>query len=243
MTFVLARLKERRRYSKTEIAALDRLRPHLHRATLIGARLGLERTYLMTETLARLGLAAAVISPTGRVIESNSLLNALSTVFSTTAFGGVAINDKAGNEMLKSGLEEIRIGNSQIGGISIPIRGEDSDSRPPLIIHLLPVRGAANDIFAGGQALMVVCPLKRQAAPASEILHGLFDFSPAEARLVSELAIGMTMRQIVEKRHVSMATLRTQVRSVLNKTRMSRMTDLSQLLAQIPSQDRRKNDL
>lgn len=70
-----------------------------------------------------------------------------------------------------------------------------------------------------------------------ELLDGLFNLSPAEARLVAELATGMTPRDITMARGVSMATLRSQVRSVIAKTGVSRMSDLSQLLAQIPFGD------
>lgn len=79
--FVLARMADRGGYRPEEIAALDDLRPHLHRAMFIAARLGLQRASAMTDTLARLGLAAAVIDATGRVIGSNAFLDALDMVF------------------------------------------------------------------------------------------------------------------------------------------------------------------
>jgi DNA-binding CsgD family transcriptional regulator len=106
-----------------------------------------------------------------------------------------------------------------------------------MIIHLLPVRGTVHDIFAGGQTLMVVSRLEHKAAPLPELLHGLFDLSPAEARLVGELATGLTLRDIIAVRNISMATLRTQVRAVLAKTGVRRLADLARLLAQIPHRD------
>ena len=233
-TFVLARMQDQGRYRPREVAALDHLRPDLHRAMFIAARLGLERARAMTETLARLGLAAAVVDPTGRVIGSNRLLESLDAILLPTAHGGVALRDRSRNLLLRQGLDRINARDTPRSGLSIPLPAAADGSHPPLIIHLLPVRGAAQDIFAGGQALMVVSLLRRRAAPLPELLNGLFDLSPAEARLVGELASGLTPRDITAARPVSMATVRAQVRSVLAKTGMSRIADLSQLLAQIP---------
>lgn len=234
-TFVLARMRDQGRYHPRDVAALDSLRPHLHRAMFIAARLGLERAQAMTETLARLGLAAAVIDPTGRVVGSNSFLDSLHAILMPTAHGRIAMRDRSRNSLLRQGLEQIRARNTSEPGLSIPVPAARDGSHPPLLIHLLPVRGAAQDIFAGGQALMVVSLLRRKAAPLPELLNGLFDLSPAEARLVGELASGMTPRDITTARGVSMATLRAQIRAVLAKTGMPRIADLSQLLAQIPN--------
>ena len=241
VTFVLARMLDQGRYRPDEVAALDGLRPHLHRAMFISARLGLERASAMTETLARLGLAAAVVDPNGRVIGSNALLDALHDVLAPTALGRLAIRNRARNLIFREGLERIGNQDAPPGGLSIPVPAADDGSHPPLLIHLLPVRGAAQDIFAGGQALMVVSLLERKAAPLPELLNGLFDLSPAEARLVGELAMGMTPKDITAAREVSMPTVRSQVRSILAKTGVPRMADLAQLLAQIPGRDSQKD--
>ncbi len=238
-TFVLARMGDKGRYRPHEVAALNRLRPHLNRATLIAARLGLERANAMAETLARIGLAAAVIDSSGRVVGSNTLLETLPAVLRPTAFGGIRVGDRENDAQFGSAVRLIGSGRAARTGLSIPIPAANDGSHPPLIIHLLPVRGAMHDIFAGGHALMAVSVLQRKAAPPPEMLHGLFDLSPAEARLVGELSTGMTLREITAARNVSMATLRTQVRAVLAKTGVPRLADLSQLLAQIPDQDRR----
>lgn len=92
-----------------------------------------------------------------------------------------------------------------------------------------------SNVEVGGQALVVISSLSRKATPMPGLLQRLFDLTAAEARLVVELATGMMLRDITEARHVSMATLRTQMRAVLAKTGMPRFTDLSHLLARIPS--------
>ena len=58
-------------------AAAEALRPHLARAALISARLGLERSRGAVESLSALGFAAASLSIRGRLIVGNDLLAAL----------------------------------------------------------------------------------------------------------------------------------------------------------------------
>ena len=58
-----------------ERGLLDGLRPHLARAALIAARLGLERARTTVATLGALGLPAAVLTGSGRVLAGNALLD------------------------------------------------------------------------------------------------------------------------------------------------------------------------
>jgi DNA-binding CsgD family transcriptional regulator len=229
--FMLARMKDRGRYSKSEVASLDAFRPHLARATLVASRLSLKRARAMVETLEWLGLAAAVISHAGRVIASNALLEHLPSVLLPTAFGGIAIADHVKNEQFRSALS--RIGGGEQGpALSIPVPAGDDHS--PLIIHLLPVRGQALDIFTGGHALMVVSTISRKVVPEPELLYGLFDLSPAEARLVGALLTGATLAEIAARTGRAVPTLRNQMRSVLAKTGVRRQAELTQLLAALP---------
>lgn len=226
--FMLARMKARGRYSTREVAALNALRPHLARATLVAARLGLERAQAMVETLERLGLAAAVISHAGRVIATNALLEGFPSILLPTAFGGIAIADRVKNEQFRAALS--RIGGGEQGPAhSIPVAAGDDHS--PLIVHLVPVRGQALDIFTGGHVLMVVSTISRRAMPAPEMLYGLFDLSPAEARLVGDLLSGATLTEIAARTGRAMPTLRNQMRAVLAKTGVRRQAELTQLLA------------
>lgn len=226
--FMLARMKDRGGYSKSEIAALDALRPHLARATLVASRLSLKRARATVETLERLGLAAAVISRTGRVIATNALLEGLPALLLPTAFGGIALADHVKNERFRAALS-FASGREHGLTYSIPMAG--CEDHPPLIIHLVPVRGQALDIFGGGHVLMVVSTIVRKATPQPELLYGLFDLSPAEARLVGDLLGGATLTEIAARTGRAIPTLRNQMRAVLAKTGVRRQAELTQLLA------------
>ena len=67
--------------------------------------------------------------------------------------------------------------------------------------------------------------------PTAEVLQGLFDLTPAEARVARAIAERRTVEAIAGMLGVSRETVRTQLKSVLAKTGMARQADLAALLA------------
>lgn len=230
VTPVFARMKRDGPYRVRDAAALDRLRPHLNRAGQIAARLGLGQARALVETLDSLGLAAAAIDRSGRVLVANALLEAMPDMFVPTAFGGIAIAERVADDRFRAAL--MRIGrDSAETVVSLPVRG--NDGAPPLLVHLLPICGNARDIFTGGHILMVAVKVERRRTPRPESLHGLFDLTPAEARLVGELVVGGALPDIAERTGLSHHTLRAQLRAILAKTGVHRQAELMQLLANL----------
>lgn len=228
VALVLARMKSLGNYTPAEVAALDALRPHLARAGLIAARLGLDRARSMVSALEQLGLAAAVVDWAARVVASNALLEELPKVLIPTAFGGLAIHDRVANEGFRAVLAR-PVSSAKGGAASIPVGG--NGEAPPMMVHLLPICGDARDIFTGGQCLMVAIKIQRKGPPQPELLNGLFDLTPAEARLVCELAIGGTLPEIAARIGLSVHTVRVQLRAVAAKTGTHRQTELLQLVS------------
>jgi len=230
VTPVFARMKRDGPYRARDAAALDRLRPHLNRAGQIAARLGLGHARALVETLDSLGLAAAAIDRSGRVLASNALLEAMPEMFVPKAFGGIAIAERVADDRFRAAL--MRVGrDSAETVVSLPVRG--TDGAPPLLVHLLPICGHARDIFTGGHILMVAVKVERRRKPRPEMLHGLFDLTEAEARLVGELAVGGALPEIADRIGLSHHTLRAQLRAILAKTGVHRQAELLQLLANL----------
>ena len=95
----------------------------------------------------------------------------------------------------------------------------------------MPIRGAANDIFAGATAVLVATPVVPQAVPGATVLQGLFDLTPAEARVAGAIGRGEVPADIAAAARLSVVTVRNQVAAVLAKTGLSRQADLVGLLA------------
>jgi DNA-binding CsgD family transcriptional regulator len=62
----------------------------------------------------------------------------------------------------------------------------------------------------------------------------LFRLSPAEARLARALALGKTPEEFATECELSMATVRTQLRKVFEKTGTARQAELMKLLVSVP---------
>ena len=90
-------------YDQGAIDRLDELRPHLARAGLIAGRLDLERARTTVSALEEIGLPAAVMAGSGRVLTANSLLEDMTGVFLSPAHGGMALANRSANAAFPAG--------------------------------------------------------------------------------------------------------------------------------------------
>jgi DNA-binding CsgD family transcriptional regulator len=210
------------------LPALDSLRPHLARSALLAVRLGLERARAMTDTLSKLALPGAVLGGSGRVLSANSLLESMDKQFIPRAGGYLAISHRPAQEMFEEAVRKSVRSGPEARPCSIPIPA--TDDLPPCVAHLLPVRRQARDIFTGASSLMVITSLTNPKAPPAHVLNGLFDLSPAEARIARSLVEGQSIKDIANASGLSRETIRTQLKSVLAKTGTRRQAELVGLL-------------
>lgn len=210
------------------VARLDLLRPHLARAALMSARIAFERTQGAVAALEMVGIPAAVLGPRGVAIATNGLLEALNpnVVLSRPSRLGLA-NAKA-DQLFALALEAAEGGFNDVPVRSIPIPAEDSHGA--LVAHIHPIRASAREVFTGAVAVLLMTPVTLRELPASDVIQGLFDLTPAEAKIARALGGGMTIGQIANTTGASAATVRNQVQAVFGKTGMHRQADLVGLL-------------
>ncbi|MCW5710716.1 helix-turn-helix transcriptional regulator [Shinella sp.] len=213
-----------------QFAHLDSLRPHLARAGVIAARLGLERAEASVLALEAVGMPAAVINGDARVVASNSLLESMSHLFVSAAHGRLAIADPAAAILFR---EAIALNGSDQVVRSIPVRlGEDGER---YVVHLLPLRREARDIFTGAEILVVASSFEATGSgvPLS-ILTSLFDLTPSEANLAKSLASGMTLRNAANRCGLTFGSARTYLERIYRKTGINSQSQLVLLLSAGP---------
>jgi DNA-binding CsgD family transcriptional regulator len=210
------------------LPALDSLRPHLARSALLAVRLGLERARAMSETLDKLALPGAVLAADGRVLAINSLLEGMHTQFVSAAGGRITISCRPAQERLQAAIKKSASDGADLQSYSIAIPATDDSTA--CVAHLLPVRRQARDIFNGACNLLVVTSLTNPTAPPADVLNGLFDLSPAEARVARGLVEGNSLEDIARATNLSRETIRTQLKFVLAKTGTRRQAELVGLL-------------
>lgn len=231
IVFDLDRRIERGPYEQSALALLDRFRPHLARAGLLAARLHLEQARSATDTMTKLGLPAAAIDSAGRVLVKNDLLDALSDQIAIKARDQLHIANLRAGALFTQNLEKLSRSSEQAASIPLPA----GEINPRAVLHLLPIRRQAHDIFFRTAALVVVTPIEPASVPQADLLGGLFDLSPAEDRIARALMSGLTLQHCAQDFGVSQETVRKQLKGIFAKTGTSRQADLLRLLASATS--------
>lgn len=236
-TFIVhfERAMEEGPFEKATVAELDRLRGHMARAALLSERLGFIHARAMTEALATVQLAAAAVTRTGTAIAANSLLTALMPQIVQDTPSGLKLVDPSAQALLESSLARAANGSGNAPVHSIPVPA--TASTPPVVVHLLPVRGAAHDIFLRAEALLVFTPLRPRGSAAANVLQGLFDLTPAEAEVARAIGLGASPGEIALRKGLKPNTVRNQVKSVFAKTGLNRQVDLVNLVRSIALAD------
>jgi DNA-binding CsgD family transcriptional regulator len=226
--FAMERWLDNDRPSKEELEGLDAVRPHLARAAVVSARLELEHARATAHALQAIGLPAAVLSRTGRVRATNPLFDAMNSVFVATAYGGMAIVDPAANALFRVAVEATTA-NVEPLVRSIPVKA--NGDVPPLVIHLLPLRRSAHDIFSGSDILVAATAVgANNATPSPTILTALFDLTPSEARLAVALTQGRSLKAIVADSGITTGTARKYLEIICHKTGTHSQAQLVALL-------------
>ena len=215
--------------TREDCVKLDPLRPHLARAALLSARAGLERARAMASTLETLGIPGAVVRPNGKLLAANPMFEQLMPALFQDRRDRVRLVNAGADALLASALEGFAGRTTFRGVSSIPV--PPAEARPPMIVHLLPVRGAAQDFFLDASAVVMVTPVDRSSVPTAEVLQGLFDLTPAEAKVAQGIGSATSVDALATSLGLSRETVRTQLKAVLAKTGAGRQTELISLLA------------
>jgi hypothetical protein len=148
------------------------------RAALIAHRLGLKAARAATEALATIGMPGAVVTAGGRVLSANPAFETLAPRITFLAFDRVQLADARADAMFRRALEQVQLSVDDIR--SIPLKA--AATALASIVHVVPLRRTAMDIFSGAAALVIVTPVTSPSAPLANVLTGLFDLTPRQDR-------------------------------------------------------------
>lgn len=208
---------------------LDSLRPHLARAALLGAHFGLERAKAMAQALAQSGLPAAVLRGRGRLYATNALFDALMPALVQDGPARLKVMSHAADALFAEAMASVEAQGASRRVFSIPVPA-DGEGRAPAILHVLPVRRAAYDVLNSASALLIVTSVDRSTVPTAEVVAGLFDLTPAEARVARRIAEGATVEAIAVEHGLSRETVRTHLKQIFAKVGVTRQAELAALL-------------
>ncbi|GEP06129.1 DNA-binding protein [Methylobacterium oxalidis] len=234
LIFNVERAFSRGPVTRDVVARLDALRPHLARAATMSARLRLQTVRVAAQVLDVVDIPAAVLGKQAQVLSVNA---GCSKLYGTAIREArrLTLNNQDADRLLTRALDGIstELRNSTR---SIPIPA--TEELGPMVLHILPVRRAAADLFNAASAIAIFTPVALSAPPDLSVLCGLFDLTGAEARVAREIAACRTIEEIAAQTGVSINTVRTQLKSVLAKTGTHRQAELVGLLAGAGSRNR-----
>jgi len=212
--------------ARATFPVLDSLRPHLARAAMLSSQLHLERARAAVTALELVGAPAAFVTDQGGLMASNPRFDALLGREILDIRKSLRFPDAKVDELYRQALHRVRADKV---GRSIPLPGGETSLRG--ILHVVPIRGSARDIFTSGGAILVIAGHAPSPGLSPELLQGLFDLTPAEARLARALMQGLTTAGAARQFGMAEATVRTQMKSLFAKTGQSRQSDLVRMLA------------
>ncbi len=186
----------------------------------------LENARARMEICQQLGMPAAVLQQDGRMLLSNPLLKKLRSRFVLTD-DRIELSNTIANKLFLQAVACLDAASTD--KIMRPIPVSAADDHPPLIFHLLPMNGP----FGTTLGILVVTKLGETGVPSSDLVQKLFALAPAEARVATLIGSGLSPRQAAKKLGISEGNVRTTLKRVFTKVRVSRQSELAVLLTRL----------
>ncbi|QTL04436.1 helix-turn-helix transcriptional regulator [Aquabacter sp. L1I39] len=214
-----------------QIQALDGLRPHLGRSAYLSMRLAMAHAQTTVAALGAVDTPAAVLRANGRLLAANGQMEALIPDIFVDQRGRFSLTQKSADAIFDRALDQLSAGGLA-DVASIPIRGREPLERG-FVIHVLPVRRAAHDVFSGAAFIVIANKVTMTPSPRANLLSALFDLTPAEARIARAVAELQSPADIARACGVSRETVRTQIKTIFAKTGLNSQAALARLVAAV----------
>lgn len=226
------------RFSGADKALMAALLPHLREATRIGFRLAeLEQRLQIARATADTILPALVLADrSGRIVFANRPAQLL-----CAAGDGLLLKEgrlKIASARLQSRLDKLLM-QDEAQGAALQIPRPSGRPAYWLIQVDLPSTGESPpDARRPSMALLIHDPAAQGANLQDfAVLHGL---TPAEARLLEALLLHSTLPESAQHLGVSINTVRSQLRSILDKCGVGRQVELMRMVVSWPRRSRRE---
>ena len=210
------------------IATLNELRPHLARAAMVAARMGMVSATSTKDAFEKLNVPAILLDLDGVAVDASDVNESLTEHIVWSANNRLSFKDADATALLQKALAAP---TSEPGVNSFAVK--DADGKPAHVAHLIPISQSAHDIFANGYAVLVFNPIDSRTSPSPQLLRSLFDLTAAEANVARDLAAGTSVDDIAAAGDVSINTVRTQIRKILEKTGCRRLPEVVSLISNV----------
>jgi DNA-binding CsgD family transcriptional regulator len=230
------------------IAFLERLMPHLRRAF----RISIQNFVYSTQALVghmlvnKLRQPVILMSMTGEVMHSNEAAQELlrSTQVVQVREGRLKLPQRHGEDLLrrcaeleqalKTAAPDDRLTTTSSEFRSLLVTSPGSKESVYAFFTVLTPQGAMGTF--GLRPVVMLLFYHPGSAPAidSSLLFAVFGLTPAECRIATLLAEGLSLKQIAQVQGTQHDTVRKQLRAIYQKTATNRQPELMRLLLHLP---------
>ena len=226
-------------YTDNESHLMRRLAPHLCNVYRVGRRFATVRAgrALLTEVIDGISTAVLALDRDLRVSETNRAAKALLATGDGLRIsrGTLEVSDCVARDQLREAVGSLTANDRSEAaspGGTFPI------GRPSLATPYSATAVPIRSLVPGRSARRSCCLLfiddpDQDEAPQIERIRSLWGLTPAEARIASMLATGMSPREISERLETSFNTVRCHVSHIYLKTDTSRQAELVCLLSRL----------
>ena len=219
--------------SKKHARILAATSPHLGRVIELATLLDSRRVADHLGLLHRSGRAAALIDWGGNVSGLTPAAEALLGTDLSVRVGRLMAREPNSNASLQRLIAAAANGSTNsTAAIVVAIA---RPRRRPILVRAVPLTGLLGDVFGQARSLLLFDDLDDKKRPAAELLRGLFGLTPAEARLLVEMASGDAVELAAERLEISTGTARNQLKSAYHKVGVHKQSELVALLSRLPS--------
>jgi DNA-binding CsgD family transcriptional regulator len=219
-------------YERSEIELINKLVTHLRAAGRVAMRIGMSATLRMTEAFTASGQPVALIGRDGRVVHMSAPFERLVRDGIHVKRGRLGCWQPEADRDLRVAIDRAATYDGIVREPSASIILPRRNGLRPLIADVIPVLGAAQDIFHLVSALAILTDLEAaNFNPAETALQRAFGLTPAEARLAAQIATGRTLPEIALTERTARETLRSRLKAIFDKTGTGRQTELALLLS------------
>lgn len=221
-----------------DMVIAELLTPHVRRAVAIGDLLDMKSivSTAFESTLDGLAIAVVLVDANARIRHANAaaerMLMTGGPIYSRD--GALQAGTSQATLSLATAIARAASNETQIGlaGIGVPISGPTGR---PAIGHVLPLRSGKlrPDLAPGAVAAVFVTPAQVDTLPPVEALAALYELTPAESRVLVEIASGKNRAAAAESLGIADSTVKTHLNRVFEKTGTSEQSELAKLVASL----------
>ncbi|RXH36973.1 hypothetical protein XH99_03020 [Bradyrhizobium nanningense] len=211
---------------------LAQLAPRLTETATLATAIGRVALTSMTDVLDRVRQPALVLNREGMVLRTNEAADRGFDDEIRIRERRLVLRDKQAMARLDQLISLIRSTPDAAAVPASPILVRRT-AKPPVVLRVLPVDGAARSVFLGARAMLILSNLTPRAAPDPGLIGQAFDLTPAESRLAALLATGTSIASAAEHLRISRETARNHLKSIFSKTGAHRQSELVTLVSQL----------